>query len=48
MVIGDQAECDLEGATDGESNENATRPNMVTIQAHHITKVAAEMLMDFA
>lgn len=44
-----QAECDLEGQMEDENNENATAgAKMVSIRADHITKVAAEMLMDFA
>mmetsp|Transcript_41927 Transcript_41927/g.121181 ORF Transcript_41927/g.121181 Transcript_41927/m.121181 type:complete len:108 (+) Transcript_41927:126-449(+) len=42
-----EAECDLEGGVDDE-NENNAASNMVSIRADHITKVAAEMLMDFS
>jgi hypothetical protein len=44
-----KAECDLEGAIeDGDGKENTTAGNFVPIRADHITKIAAELLMDFS
>lgn len=44
-----KAECDLEGAIEDEDGkENTTVGNFVPIRADHITKIAAELLMDFS
>jgi hypothetical protein len=43
-----EAECDLEGAMDEENDDNNATSAMVSIRADHITKIAAEMLMDFS
>ena len=43
-----KAECDLEGAMDEENDDNNATSTMVSIRADHITKIAAEMLMDFS
>lgn len=44
-----QAECDLEGAMqhDDDAKENAGN-DYVPIRADHVTKIAAELLMDFS
>jgi hypothetical protein len=46
-----QAECDLEGGTstmESLANDETATSNVVSIRADHVTKVAAEMLMDFS
>jgi hypothetical protein len=40
-----QAECDMEGDLDNTTGETA---HFVPIRADHITKIAAELLMDFS
>jgi hypothetical protein len=40
-----QAECDVEGNIDGTTGETA---DFVPIRPEHITKIAAELLMDFS
>lgn len=40
---GIEAECEKEGAADGKANDDKA-----TIKPHHITRVAAELLMDFS
>eukprot|EP00934_Nitzschia_sp_Nitz4_P001306 Nitzschia sp. Nitz4//scaffold62_size106224//103856//104234//NITZ4_004375-RA/size106224-snap-gene-0.120-mRNA-1//1//CDS//3329555913//1306//frame0 len=41
-----EAECDLEGGLNDDDQADST--NVVSIRADHITKVAAELLMDFS
>lgn len=44
-----QAECDNEGAGDeAEFKQDKNGNDLVIIRADHITKIAAELLMDFS
>ena len=43
---GIEAECEQEGAMNDESDKHAS--SIIPVRADHITKIAAELLMDFS